>query len=315
MSVLKINELLREKAELNARLNLLPYDGTPEIKESDAKKYLYVRKREMGKLKSTYVGVFSDSLYAALLRYQAEARALRKQLRKIEKELVLLGYEDGTLSPEVLLNLDFARANMKSNIYDQAVLEGVATTFPQTEDIIDGGVIHGVTATDVQKILNLKHAWEFILDKNVLRARSDFYILSHIARLVNEGFYAEGGRLRSVPVRIGGTDYTPPLPIEVDVKEALARIVNSGEDAIGAAISLCLYCMKAQFFNDGNKRTAVIFANHFLISRGGGLLVIPEAHVPRFKHLLVRYYEGKDEGEIRAFLREECIKKQAAYEQ
>lgn len=315
MSVLKINELLREKAELNARLNLLPYDGTPEIKESDAKKYLYVRKREMGRLKSTYVGVFSDSLYAALLRYQAEARALRKQLRKIEKELVLLGYEDGTLSPEVLLNLDFARANMKSNIYDQAVLEGVATTFPQTEDIIDGGVIHGVTATDVQKILNLKHAWEFILDKDVLRARSDFYILSHIARLVNEGFYAEGGRLRSVPVRIGGTDYTPPLPIEVDVKEELARIVNSGEDAIGAAISLCLYCMKAQLFNDGNKRTAVIFANHFLISRGGGLLAIPEAHVPHFKHLLVRYYEGKDGGEIRAFLREECIKKQAAYEQ
>ena len=44
----------------------------------------------------------------------------------------------------------------------QAVLEGVATTFVQTEDIIDGGVIHGVTATDVQKILNLKHAWEFI---------------------------------------------------------------------------------------------------------------------------------------------------------
>lgn len=315
MSVLKINELLREKAELNARLSLLPYDGTPEIKESDEKKYLYVRKREMGRLKSTYVGVFSDSLYAALLRYQAEARALRKQLRKIEKELVLLGYEDGTLSPEVLLNLDFARANMKSNIYDQAVLEGVATTFPQTEDIIDGGVIHGVTATDVQKILNLKHAWDFILDKNVLRARSDFYILSHIARLVNEGFYAEGGRLRSVPVRIGGTDYTPPLPIEVDVKEEIARIVSSAEDAIGAAISLCLYCMKAQLFNDGNKRTAVIFANHFLISRGGGLLVIPEAHVSRFKHLLVRYYEDKDGGEIRAFLREECIKKQAAHEQ
>jgi prophage maintenance system killer protein len=116
-------------------------------------------------------------------------------------------------------------------------------------------------------------------------------------------------------VRIGGTDYTPPLPIEVDVKEEIARIVSSAEDAIGAAISLCLYCMKAQLFNDGNKRTAVIFANHFLISRGGGLLVIPEAHVPHFKHLLVRYYEGKDEGEIRAFLREECIKKQAAYEQ
>ena len=45
-----------------------------------------------------------------------------------------------------------------------------------------------MTATDVQKILNLKHAWEFILDRDVIASRSDYYMLSHIARLVNEGF-------------------------------------------------------------------------------------------------------------------------------
>ena len=38
---------------------------------------------------------------------------------------------------------------MKMNIYDQAVLEGVATSFPQTEEIIDNGKISGVTATEV----------------------------------------------------------------------------------------------------------------------------------------------------------------------
>ena len=58
---------------------------------------------------------------------------------------------------------------MKVNIYDQAVLEGVATSFPQTEDIIENGKINGVSATDVQKILNLKHAWEFILDPDVIQ--------------------------------------------------------------------------------------------------------------------------------------------------
>lgn len=45
-----------------------------------------------------------------------------------------------------------------------------------------------MTATDVQKILNLKHAWEFILDRDVIASRSDYYILSHTERLVNEGF-------------------------------------------------------------------------------------------------------------------------------
>ena len=43
---------------------------------------------------------------------------------------------------------------MKANIYDQAVLEGVATTFPQTEEIIENGTVNGMTADDVQKILN-----------------------------------------------------------------------------------------------------------------------------------------------------------------
>ena len=41
----QIQELLHQKADYQARLNLLPYDGTPEIKEDGGKKYLYIRKR------------------------------------------------------------------------------------------------------------------------------------------------------------------------------------------------------------------------------------------------------------------------------
>ncbi|MBQ9003156.1 MAG: hypothetical protein IJ087_15000 [Eggerthellaceae bacterium] len=42
---------------------------------------------------------------------------------------------------------------MKASIYDQAVLEGVATSFRQTEEIIENGLVSGVAATDVQKVL------------------------------------------------------------------------------------------------------------------------------------------------------------------
>ena len=161
-----LQQLLRNKAELNARLQLLPYDGTPEIKTNkNGKQYLYIRKRIAGKQTSTYVDVFSDELYTALLRYSREARELKKQIRKIEKELAVIGYTEQELSPQVQLNLDFARANMKSNIYDQAILEGVTTTFPQTETVIENGIVSGMTPTDIQKIINLKHAWELILDK------------------------------------------------------------------------------------------------------------------------------------------------------
>lgn len=305
----EIQELLRSRADLNARLNLMPYDGTPEIKERGNEKYLYVRKRVAGKQTSTYVGAYTEELYNLLLRNAREAREIRKELRSIDKQLANAGYSEDELSSDVINNIAFARANMKMNIYDQAVLEGVATSFPQTEEIIDNGKISGVTATDVQKILNLKHAWEFILDRDVIASRPDYYMLSHIARVVNEGFFAEGGRIRGVPVTIGGSSYVPPLPNELGVKEKIREIIEESDEVINTAIKLCLYCMKTQIFLDGNKRASVIFANHYLISHGGGFLVIPEKEVPEFKRLLVKYYEGEDITVIADFMKKYCWKK------
>lgn len=304
----EIQELLQQKADIQARLNLMPYDGTPEIKEQSSSKYLYMRKRVAGKLTSTYVGAYSDELYQLMLRNAKERKDLNKSIRKINKELVALGYEDKELSPRVMQNLDFARANMKANIYDQAVLEGVATSFPQTEDIIENGQVNGVSATDVQKILNLKHAWEFILDRDVIQSESNYHMLCHIAKLVNEGFFYDGGRIRGIPVQIGGTTYVPPLPIETVVIERIEEIRKQNKEPIDIAIELCMYCMKTQVFMDGNKRASVIFANHYLIAQGMGFLVIPEMDVPAFKKLLVEYYEGAPLEIIGAFLREKCWK-------
>ncbi|MBR6211277.1 MAG: Fic family protein [Clostridiales bacterium] len=304
-----IQRLLQEKADYQARLNLIPYDGSPEIKENKSGKYLYIRKRINGKLTSTYVNVYSDDLYQLLLRNSREARELRKQIRKIDKELAVNGYVERELSADVIINLDFARANMKSCIYDQAVLEGVATTFPQTEEIIENGTVNGMTADDVQKILNLKHAWEFILDKDVIRADSNYYLLCHIARLVNEGFFYDGGRIRGIPVTIGGTNYIPPIPIESQVSENIRDIINSGKDTIDIAIDLCMYCMRTQVFVDGNKRASVLFANHYMIAHGLGLIVIPENYVSEFKKILVAYYESADISRMNMFLKEKCWRK------
>lgn len=304
----EIQELLQQRADYQARLNLLPYDGNPEIKEQSGNKYLYIRKRVAGKLTSTYVDVYSDELYQLLLRNARELRELNKNIRRINKALADLGYEGKQLPKRVVENLEFARVNMKVNIYDQAVLEGVAISFPQTEDIIENGKVNGVSATDVQKILNLKHAWEFILDQDVIQSESDYYMVCHIARLVNEGFFYDGGRIRGVPVTIGGSSYIPPLPVESMVREQIAQITRQQKDVLDIAIELCLYCMKTQIFLDGNKRASVIFANHYLIAHGMGFLVIPEKEVPEFKRLLVAFYEGEDISVITNFMKEKCWK-------
>ena len=305
----EIQFLLRNKAELQARLNLIPYEGTVEIKEIDGKKYLYIRKRIANKVKSIYVGVYSEELYTVLLKQVKDAKDIKKKIREIEKDLAKLNYGQTDLSNEVIINLDFARANMKSLIYDQAILEGISTTFPDTELIINNGKVNNMSSEDVMKIINLKHAWEFILDKDVISSPTNYYISQYIAKLINEGFYYEGGRIRQVPVNIGGSTYKSHLPIENVVKDKINEIVNSNLDDIDKAIELTLFVMKTQVFIDGNKRTAIIFANHYLISKGKGLLVVPYELVPEFKKLLISYYEDYDNESIKKFLKDNCWRK------
>lgn len=295
--------LLRIRAELRSKLALIPYDGTVEIKNVGDKKYLYIRKRVVDRITSTYVGQYSDDLYNLLLKDAKEARELRKQIRSIEKELAKLGYTEENLPAKTVLNLEFARANMKAIIYDQAILEGVSTTFPDTESIIDNGRVNNMMADDVQKILNLKHAWEFILNKDVVLAPSNYYLSSYIAKIVNEGFYQEGGRIRGVPVTMGGSTYVPPMPIEFVVKEDINSIVSSGKEKIDIAIDLILYVMKTQIYNNGNKRTAVIFGNHYMIANALGLIIIPYDKVSEFKEKLVLYYEDRNTEAVKDFLK------------
>ena len=274
---------------------------------SNVNNSLYIRKRIASKLTSTYVDLYSEELFQKLLKDAKESRVLKKELRHLEKELALLGYVNKELTNNVLINLDYARSSMKEIIYDQAILEGVSTTFPQTETIIENGNVSGMKASDVQKILNLKHAWEFILDKDMMTYPSDFNLLSHIAKVVNEGFYEYGGKIRTVPVSIGGSTYRPSIPNETDVKNTLKSIQEENVTYM-TAIKLCLYCMKTQVFIDGNKRAAVIFANHYLISHGLGLLIIRSELVPKFKQLLIEYYEERN-SDIINFIMDNCIRK------
>ena len=134
-------------------------------------------------------------------------------MRHIEKKLADFGYTANELPARVIGSIDFARSNMKTTIYDQAMLECMASSFPQMEETIENEKVNGLTASDVQKILNLTHAWEFILYHDIVESKSGYYMLCHIVRLVNEG-----GRIRGAPVTLGGSTYMSPLLNEIDVK-------------------------------------------------------------------------------------------------
>ena len=302
----EIMNLLQVKQNLTKELNNLVY-GSIEIRENSSNRYIYVHYREDGILLTKYVGEYSDELHNLILNNTIRAKELKTEIKKIEKQLKKLNHIDEELSPEVEKNIDFAKRHLVDNIYNQAILEGVATTFADTESIIEGGKINNMSSEDVLKIVNLKHAWEFILNKNVILSDTNFPLLCEINKFVEEGFYYNAGKLRSVPVSIGGTKWTPELPIESIVKEDIQNIFNMEINDIDKAIELLLYIMKKQIFIDGNKRTSIIFANHYLISKGQGIIAIPANLTNEYKKLLIDYYEGKDSTEIKKFLKEKCF--------
>lgn len=303
----EILNLINEREALNKKLNALLY-GTIEIRENSGKKYVYLHCRENGIAFTKYIDFYSDELYNSIVYANNSAKIIKKQIAKINKKLKELNYVETSLDDKVSLNIDFAKRYLVETIYKQAVLEGIATTYADTETIIEGGKVNNMTADDVLKVVNLKHSWEFILNKNVLSTPTNFALLCEINKFVEEGFYYHAGKLRCTPVSIGGTAWKPEIPIESAVKEQLQDILDLKIDEVDKAIELLLFVMKKQIFIDGNKRTAVIFANHFLISHAKGLIVIPEKKVEDYKKLLIAYYEGENDTSIKTFLKKYAYK-------
>lgn len=301
----EISTLLGEQEDLKQRLKSLVY-GSVEIRESNHKKYIYAHFSEDGIRLTRYVGEYSPELLNLIVNNSVKAKEIKKRLRQITKQLKKLNYAEVEIDEAVAQNIDFARRQLVNTIYDQAILEGVATTYLDTETIVEGGQVSNMTVNDILKVVNLKHAWEFILNKGVITSPTNYALLCEINKFVEESFYYTAGKIRSTPVSIGGTNWKPDLPIESQIKEQLNEIINSNMNDVDKAIELLLFVMKKQIFIDGNKRTAVIFANHYMISHAKGLIVIPNDKVEEYKKLLINYYENGGD-KIKEFLKSVAI--------
>lgn len=301
-----IIELLNEKKQLLNQLDSMLY-GSIEVREKENGKYLYVHFRQDGVLSTKYAGEYSDVLYNLIINNTGHAKKIKKRIKEINKQLKDLNYvETEGINEMVAINIDLARRNLVDSIYKQSMLEGVATTYSDTETLVNGGKVNDMTASDVDKVVNLKRAWEFIMSVDLANYPTNYAVLCQINQIVEDGFSLTAGRIRSVPVTIGGSSYIPPIPFEDQAKQEIFDLLHK-EDGIDLAIDLVLYVMKRQLFLDGNKRTAILFANHYLITHGLGLIVVPANLVNEYKRALVEYYEDESKKEeIADFLKNKC---------
>lgn len=203
-------------------------------------------------------------------------------------------------------NIFVAKKLLIQNIYNSAKLEGCNVTFPQTQTILDGVSVAGLKISDVEVILNLRNAWKFMLStiEQPLTLEYMNKINEHVSR--NESL--ERGVLRYGMVGISGTSYQTPIPVAEEVINSLSSIIGSDKCESEKGIELFLYACRSQNYWDGNKRTATLLANKYLIMNGKGILTVPEVKLNEFNQVLVDYYATGEQEQIKVFLYEHSLR-------
>ena len=201
-------------------------------------------------------------------------------------------------------NIFLAKKVLVSNIYNSAKLEGINTTYPDTKTILEGVNVPTLKLDEINCILNLRDAWNYVLSNVDSNINLDFIckVNSYVSR--NESL--EWGVLRTGKVGINGVDYIPDIPVKEQIIDNINSILTE-ECATKKAINLMLYLMRSQIFWDGNKRTSMIIANKIMIENGCGIITIKEEFINEFNNLLTDYYNTGNSKKIEEFIYNKCI--------
>lgn len=201
-------------------------------------------------------------------------------------------------------NIFFAKRNIVDTIWKSSHIEGINITYPETQQLYDGGNVASLRLDEIQTINNLKHAWLFLL--NSIDSDNNLSLLKSINSLVGANLIDRPGEIRIYDVGIGGTNWRPELPNEENVSSKLNELLNL-ECITDRAISAMCYLMRCQLFSDGNKRTSMLFANKIMIENGKGIISVPVEEDIHFGELLTAYYESNNMDNLKNFIYEKCI--------
>ena len=301
---LQIISLIKEKEFLEQKIKNLLY-GSIEIRERANKKYIFVHFRDGNKLVTKYAGEYSEYLLRLINQNSLNAKQIKSQLRKINKSLAELGYNNTPLSNNSQKYINYIKDNKK--LFIQSILH--ADKSPLSIDEIDStlnGQSPNLSPKDVMKIMNLNNAIDFVLSPYILSNIPDYNILLSVNKFIEDGFIFSAGSLRTTPYITNGRYVAPEIPSENKTRNDLGDIIKNNDNPVDQAIETLLYIIKHKLFLFGNKRTALVFANTLLIAQGEGILLIPTSLSDEFKKLYIEYRDNNND-EIKSLIKNKCI--------
>lgn len=205
-----------------------------------------------------------------------------------------------TLTERQHASVVMAKRLIVDSIWKNANIE-TNVTFPQSQMIYENLEAQGLRPSQIIIVNNVKHAWQWLIDNADIPI--EWAVISQYNRIIEAGIDENNnpGGLRTIPVRVSGTKWIPDIPAFEDVQQQIQGVISE-PDVEKRALRMFLTVCRGQFFENGNKRTATMVANHILIHGGVGVFALDPSYKGRFAHMLTDYYETNDEDPLMQFL-------------
>ena len=187
----------------------------------------------------------------------------------LRKKLHSLGQVDGGNYPAGTFARNVFHRLLIDLAWNSSRLEGNTYSLLETERLLDKGIFaEGKDAKETQMILNHKGAIKFLVDLGP-KLQVETYTIFGIHALLSDNLLSDYacGSLRSIPVGIGQSTYTP-IQIPQKIIECFNKLIQTAasiKDPLEQAFFLMVHIPYLQPFEDVNKRTSRLAVNIPLI--------------------------------------------------
>lgn len=187
-------------------------------------------------------------------------------------------------------NRRFTRMNFTKLVHTNARFEGINTTLPQTQTILDGFGVDGVKIEDIDTIIQIKRGWQLVTESDEalsleFEKKVNAIVAKNNALVPGEFRSGQGG------FNIGSDeDFIPDTVNTSEEKKYLKSLLESDLSITEKSMRIMYHNMRGQLFWDGNKCTATLIANKLMIDNGAGLINVPLNLWSQWNKLISEYY-------------------------
>lgn len=189
-------------------------------------------------------------------------------------------------------------------VYHTAALEGNALSLSEIDALLANGPLPGRKEEDIAQAKRLDRALTYVLDK-VRNNSFEFCVQTACAihNRVAEDEALQWGKFRESDVFIRGTGYQVPSAAELPrLFERGRSVLEYADDPLLRACLAFLWGARAQYFYDGNKRTARLLSNGILLSAGYPPVMVTIEEKPVYDQVMTRLYDSQDATEALEWL-------------